>query len=350
MSDTWWDQSTFAQRRANLTARSQAIGAVRQYFIEQGFMEVETPAIQLSPGIDRHIQPFHLSVRGPFDQQVRNRYLHTSPEFAMKKLLAAGETKIFQICHVFRDGEEGRLHHPEFTMLEWYRAAATYEDLIDDVVSLASAAAAAVGQDVFRHGTHKTEINQSWRRMSVADAFFEFANIDLLKEVPDQDEWSADGFAQRAMAAGVRCEPGDQWDDVFHRVMLERIEPILADGPPIVLVDFPEPVGALARPKASDTRVCERAEAYVCGIELANGFSELIDPVEQRRRFVRDQKAYDKLYGKAPPIDEGFLSALEKMPESAGMALGIDRLIMLMTGADHIKDVMWAPVDMKDDS
>ncbi|MDG2244681.1 MAG: EF-P lysine aminoacylase EpmA [Rhodospirillaceae bacterium] len=346
MSDTWWDQSTFAQRRANLTARSQAIGAVRQYFIDQGFMEVETPAIQLSPGIDRHIQPFHLSVRGPFDQQVRSRYLHTSPEFAMKKLLAAGETKIFQICRVFRDCEEGRLHHPEFTMLEWYHANATYDDLIVHLVNLISVAAVAAGQEFFRQGAHKTEVNQFWRRITVADAFAEFANIDLHKEVPGHGEFSADGFVLRAKATGVRCEVGDQWDDVFHRVMLERIEPALADGPPTVLVDFPEPVGALARPKASDPMVCERVEAYVCGIELANGFSELIDPVEQRRRFVRDQNAFAKLYGKPPPIDEDFLSALDNMPESAGMALGIDRLIMLLTGADHIKDVIWAPVDM----
>ncbi|NKB43800.1 MAG: EF-P lysine aminoacylase GenX [Alphaproteobacteria bacterium] len=346
MPETWWDQSAFSRRRANLQVRNQAIGAVREYLTGQGFIEVDTPAIQVSPGIDRHIRPFKVNVRGPFESADRRRFLHTSPEFCMKKLLAAGEQKIFQICHVYRDGEEGHLHHPEFTLLEWYRAQATYDALMEDVINLASSAAAAVGQACFRHRGYSTDINQAWNKLSVSQAFAEYAGIDLLAEVTGQDELPSRKFVASAEAAGVRCDENDRWDDVFHRVMLECIEPQISDGPPTLLTDFPTPVGALARPKAADSRVCERVEAYACGIELANGFSELTDPIEQRRRFSRDQSAYARLHGEAPPIDEDFLSALAQVPESAGMALGVDRLIMLLTGADHIRDVLWAPVDM----
>ncbi|MBT6962175.1 MAG: EF-P lysine aminoacylase GenX, partial [Rhodospirillaceae bacterium] len=249
MSATWWDHSAYSKRKESLQIRGRAIAAVRQFFSDQGFTEVETPAIQVSPGIDRHIQSINVSVRGPFESPDHNRFLHTSPEFAMKKLLAAGEQKIFQICHVYRNGEDGRLHHPEFTLLEWYRAHATYDELMEDVANLATETAVATSQSSFRHGGHATEIKQAWRRMSVSDAFSEFADINLLDEVAGQDELPSGKFVEGAKAAGVRCGKDDRWDDVFHRVMLECVEPKLAEGPPTLLFDFPAPVGALARPK-----------------------------------------------------------------------------------------------------
>jgi elongation factor P--(R)-beta-lysine ligase len=307
---------------------------------------VETASLQVSPGIDRHIQPLKASLSGPFDTVLVERFLHSSPEFAMKKLLAAGEQKIFQICHVFRDKEEGSLHHPEFTMLEWYRVGETYEALMEDVVGLVATAASAVKRDILRHGSCVVELDRAWRRLTIAEAFREFAGIDVLAEIPDPEHSGGGNFITVARASGVRCEDDDSWDDVFHRIMLGRIEPSLSNGPPVFLTDYPSPVGALARPNQLDPRVCERVEAYVCGLELANGFSELRDPDEQRRRFERDRAVFAELYGEPPPIDEDFLSALAHMPDSAGMALGIDRLVMLLTGADHIRDVLWSPVDM----
>lgn len=343
MQRPWWDRSVYARRKPNLKIRAQAIGAIRQYFTDRGFTEVETPAIQVSPGIDGHIQPFDVSLEGPFDDCKMQRYLHTSPEFSMKKLLAAGEEKIFQICHVFRNKEAGSLHTPEFTMLEWYRANENYGAIIDDVVNLVSNAASATGQSHLRHKSFRTEVSGNWTKLTVADAFQQFAGIDVLSHVDENRGGSVEKFIATARAIGIPCKEGDQWDDVFHRVMMTKIEPALSGGAPVLLIDFPYPVGALARSKATDPRVCERVEAYACGLELANGFSELTDPAEQRRRFVRDQAAFTRLYGKPPPIDEDFLDALGEMPESAGMALGVDRLAMLLTGADSIDDVLWSP-------
>lgn len=343
MQRPWWDRSVYARRKPNLKIRAQAIGAIRKYFTDRGFTEVETPAIQVSPGIDGHIQPFDVSLEGPFDDGKMLRYLHTSPEFSMKKLLAAGEEKIFQICHVFRNKEAGRLHTPEFTMLEWYRTNENYGAIIDDVVNLVSYVTSATGQSHLRHKSFRTEVSGNWTKLTVADAFQQYAGIDLLSHVDESGDGLSKKFIATASAVGIACKEDDQWDDVFHRVMMTRIEPALSMGAPALLIDFPNPVGALARNKATEPRLCERVEAYVCGLELANGFSELTDPTEQRRRFERDQAAFARLYGKPPPIDEDFLDALVEMPESAGMALGIDRLAMLLTGADSIDHVLWSP-------
>ena len=346
MNQPWWDKSAYVQRRKTLGVRADVMAAVRRYFSENGFVEVDTAVLQVSPGLDRHVRPMATEVQGPFDPQSIARYLHTSPEFAMKKLLAAGETAVFQICHVFRDGEEGKIHHPEFAMLEWYRAEADYTALMTDVEGLLAATAAAAHISRFRYGSLECDAGTDWTRLSVADAFLKHADIDVLATVTGSLDPPGQPLAEAARKVGVRCGDNDSWDDVFHRVLLEKIEPVLAREPALFLTDYPAPVGALARRKAEDSRVCERVEAYICGLELANGFSELTDPTEQRARFEQDRAAYASLYGPPPPIDEDFLSALAEMPPAAGMALGLDRLIMLLTGADHIRDVMWAPVDL----
>ena len=348
MKQPWWDRSTFARRRQNLAIRADVMAAVRRYFADQGFMEVETPALQVSPGLDRHIKPMGTEVSGPFDARAVPRYLHTSPEYAMKKLLAAGETSIFQICHVFRNGEESKIHHPEFTLLEWYRADADYTTLMSDVEGLLSAVAAAAGVSQFQHGHFSCDVDILWSRLTVADAFSQFVAIDVLATVGDTLDPIETPLIGAARRSGVRCDNNDSWDDVFHRILLEKIYPALRQEPALFLIDYPAPVGALARRNPDDPRVCERVEAYVCGIEIANGFSELTDPVEQRSRFEQEQALYASLHGKPPPIDEDFLSALGIMPPAAGMALGLDRLVMLLTGADHIRDVLWAPVDLSD--
>lgn len=344
MPDSWWNRAQYDRRRPNLEVRASVVAALRRDFSEQGFIEVETPALQVSPGIDRHIQPLKTTLRGAFDSPPALRFLHTSPEFAMKKLLAAGEQKIFQMCHVYRDGEDGALHHPEFTLLEWYRAGETYEALIKDIQRIVTAAARAANVRELRQGPLSSDATGPWRRMTAAEAFQNFAGINLSAAVGDELEPAPGPFITMARSAGVRCDDADRWDDVFNRVMLDRVEPALASGPPALLTEFPSPVGALARTKPDDPRVCERVEAYICGIELANGFSELSDPVEQRSRFDRDRAAYEALYGAPPPIDDDFIEALSGMPDAAGMALGIDRLVMLLTGATQIRDVLWAPV------
>jgi lysyl-tRNA synthetase class 2 len=346
MDKPWWNRSEFSGRRQNLVVRSQVLAEIRRYFADSGFIEIETPALQVSPGLDRHTQPLKTVLTGPFEAQPQHRYLHTSPEFAMKKLLAAGEAKIFQICHVFRDGEDSKIHHPEFTLLEWYRAGKDYRVLMADIEGLLEGVAKTSGTKGFQGGVVSCEAPLAWSRMTIAEAFRQLADIDVAGTIDDPVNPSGKALVAEAQRIDVRCNPEDSWDDVFHKILLEKVEPHLANQPCIFLTDYPTPVGALARRTSSDPRFCERVEAYVCGMELANGYSELTDAVEQRTRFERDRALHASLYGDPPPIDEDFLAALADVPPSAGMALGIDRLVMLLTGAEHIRDVLWAPVDM----
>lgn len=346
MQTPWWDKSRLTQRRENLAIRSQITAGVRQFFLERGFSEVDTPVLQVSPGLDRHVRPLRTTLAGPFQNDGVPRYLHTSPEFSMKKLLAAGETDIFQICHVFRDGEDSKAHHPEFTLLEWYRAGATYDALMTDVADLIAGVARHIGRTNLQYEDRVAAAESDWTRYTIAEALLEFAGIDVLATLDGDGLPSSEALAQAALTAGIRCDVNAAWEDTFHHILLERVEPRLAAQGKAFLTDYPTPAGALARRKPTDPRVCERVEAYVCGMELANGFSELTDPVEQRARFEEDRAVHEALYGPAPPIDEEFLAALAHLPPSAGMALGLDRLVMLFTGADHIRDVLWAPVDV----
>ena len=348
MKTPWWDKAEFASRRQGLVMRARVITALREYFAEQGFLEVETPILQRSPGLDRHVQPLATEVRSPFEARGQRRYLHTSPEFSMKKLLAAGESRIFQICHVFRDGEDSAHHTPEFTLLEWYRADADYTALMTDVEELLQRAAAVAEASHFVQGALRCDAKANWTRQTVADAFNAYAGIDLLSTLGEGFDPSADRLRDAAASAGVQCRDDQTWDDIFHRVLIERIEPEMAKRGPHFLCDYPVVVGALARNKPNQPALCERVEAYICGLELANGFSELTDAHEQRQRFERDRALYKSLYGSPPPIDEDFLAALDAIPPAAGMALGVDRLVMLVTGATHIHDVQWAPVEMNE--
>jgi lysyl-tRNA synthetase class 2 len=278
------------------------------------------------------------------------RWLHTSPEFAMKKLLVAGLPRIFQIAHVFRNAERSRLHHPEFAMLEWYRAGEAWPELVRDAVALVRAAATAAGTDRLRFDGAEADPFVAWERLSVAEAFRRDAGLDLMALLPPPGQEDAGTPATRAFAAeaerrGLRPAEDDRWDDVFFRLFLDRIEPRLGRGRPTVLSGYPLCMAALARPDPADPRLAERFELYVCGVELANAFGELTDPVEQRRRFEADMAVKQARYGVRYPIDEDFLAALgHGLPEASGIALGVDRLVMLATGAPRIDDVLWAPV------
>jgi lysyl-tRNA synthetase class 2 len=246
---------------------------------------------------------------------------------------------------VFRDGERSATHHPEFTMLEWYRAGSDYRTLMDDCEGLLATCADVAGAPALRWNGRTCDPRAAWQRLSVAEAFARYAGIDLMATAPDPDAPDVALLTRAAAAVGIAAHDGDDWESLFFRIFLERIEPALGTPAPTLLYDYPIGMAALARPSARDARVAERFELYVAGLELANAFSELTDPVEQRRRFDADLATKQRLYGERYPIDEDFLAALGAgFPDSAGIALGVDRLVMLVCGADRIDDVLWAPV------
>lgn len=331
---SWWQPHNFEARKPLLKQRMEHIQGIRCWFEEQGFWEVETPALQLCPTVDTHIHAIQADIRGADLKPAQIRYLHTSPEFAMKKLLVAGLPQIYQICHVFRDGEDTRLHSPEFTMIEWYRAGTDYTAIMEDCENLIK----SLKIPEFRHNDAICNPQNDWQKLSVAEAFEQLAGLDLGAYLNDTA-----GFSAAIAAKGIRVADGDNWDDLFFRVMAEKIEPHLGMSIPTILYDYPVSMAALSRKKPSDPKYAERFELYICGVELANAFSELTDAAEQRARFEADLAEKRRLYGESYPMDEDFLRALEYgLPECAGIALGLDRLIMLATGADKLEDVLWA--------
>ena len=316
--------------------------ALRARFEAQGFIEVETAALQVSPGNETHLHAFATELIGT-DGTRRPLYLSTSPEFACKKLLAAGEDKIFTFAPAFRNREQGALHHPAFTMLEWYRAREPYERLMEDCAEVLRVATEAVGNErlIFRDRSVDPKIAPE--RITVAEAFRRWAGIDLLATV-EADAGNGAALAAVANKAGIRTEPDDTWGDVFSRVLVARIEPALVEHGATILTEYPACSAALARRKASDPRVAERFELYACGVELANAFGEQTDPAEQRRRLEEEMAEKERRYGDRYPIDEDFLAALAHMPPASGAALGFDRLVMLATGASRIEQVLWTPM------
>ena len=338
----WWDKDRHRDRRPALLARNRIQAAIRGWLADEGFVEVDPAALQISPGNEAHLHAFETQALGPGGAG-RAMYLHTSPEFAMKKLLAAGETRIAAFAHVWRNRERGALHSPEFTMLEWYRAGTGYEALIEDCSILLRIAAEGAGAQVLRYRDRECDPFAPPDRLSVADAFERYAGIDLLVTI-GQEKTDAEALGRQLDAAGVRRAPDDTWSDMLSRVLVEKVEPHLGHGRATVLDRYPAPEAALARRASDDPRVAERFELYACGVELANGFGELTDPAEQRRRFEAEMDEKARVYGERYPLDEDFLAALAHMPDASGIALGFDRLVMLATGAPRIDDVIWAPV------
>jgi elongation factor P--(R)-beta-lysine ligase len=339
----WWQRSAHADRRPFLLARARVLAALRGWFAAQGFIEVETAILQTSPGNETHVHGFATELVGT-DGARRPLYLHTSPEFACKKLIAAGEERIVAFAPVFRNRERGRLHHPQFTMLEWYRAHAPYELLMEDCAALLAVAAAAAGASTLTFGGHTCDPNAAPERVTVAEAFRRLAGIDLLAALRPDGRPLRDVLIEAARAAGIRVAEDDTWGDVFSRVLVERIEPRLGIGRATLVTEYPACMAALARPKPADPRVAERFELYACGVELANAFGELTDPDLQRRRLEAEMAQKQRLYGERYPLDEDFLAALAHMPPASGAALGLERLMMLATGATHIEQVIWTPV------
>lgn len=342
-SAVWWTPSTHADRRPFLLGRNAIQSAFRSFFADLDFIEVDTATLQVSPGNEAHLHAFATEAIGN-DGIASPLYLHTSPEFACKKLLAAGEPRISCFAHVYRNRERGPLHHPEFTMLEWYRTGEGYEVLMQDCAALLALSADTTKTRSFTYRGRTCDPFLKPERLSVAEAFARHAAIDLLSSVQADGCTDRDHLAAELRKAGMRVAEDDTWADLFSRVLVEKIEPHLGHGRATILDEYPVCEAALARPSARDARVAERFELYACGVELANAFGELTDAGEQRRRFEAEMVEKQRVYGETYPLDEDFLEALAIMPNASGIALGFDRLAMLATGALRIDQVMWAPV------
>jgi lysyl-tRNA synthetase class 2 len=338
----FWLPGVHAARRPYLLKRGKIAAALRAWFAAQDFIEVETSALQVSPGNETHLHAFATELIRPGGER-QPLYLRTSPEFACKKLLAAGETRIVDFARAFRNRERGALHHPEFTLLEWYRANEPYEMLMDDCAAMLAEAALAAARKEFSFRGKTVDPFVAPERLTVADAFARHARIDLLATI-NGGKGDRGRLAKAAEKAGVKIATDDTWGDIFSRLLAERVEPQLGEGRAVILYEYPLPLAALARPKPGSDKVAERFELYACGVELANGFGELIDPDEQRARFDVAMVEKERIHGERYPVDEDFLVALAQMPPASGIALGFDRLVMLATGAARIEQVIWAPV------
>ena len=338
----WWDRAAHADRKPFLEARGRITTAVRRWFETQGFAEVDAGCLVTSPGNEAHLSAFETELVQPDLARVP-LYLHTSPEFAAKKLLAAGEEKLFTLQHAFRNRERSALHAPEFTLLEWYRANAPYATMMEDAAALLKLAAETVDNRFVSYRGVTCNPRAEPEHLTVADAFGRYAGIDLLASVTD-DGSDRDRLAAMAESAGVTARADDTWSDVFAKVLTALVEPKLGNSRPTLLTEYPTIESALARPCAHDPRVAERFELYCCGVELANGFGELTDTGEQRRRLVAEMDRREARYGTRYPLDEDFLAALAAMPPASGCALGFDRLVMLAAGATRIDQVIWTPL------
>ena len=320
----WWRPNVFAEKIPYLKERARIVSGIRSFFDARGYLEVETPALQASPCMEAHIRAF----------PVKGAYLHTSPEFAMKKLLVAGLPKIYQIAHVFRDEAPSTFHAPEFTMLEWYQTGLPYEGMMEETADLLRAVAPKMS-----FGEKTCDATRPWEKITVVDAVQKYADTDISAHLGDLAH-----LRSAAARIGVYISPHDDWDNALLKIIMDRVEPHLGQGAPSILYDYPVSMAALSRPKPKDPRFAERFEVYVCGIELANAFGELTDADVQRKRFLHEVTLRKKTYGDDYPVDEDFLQAIAHgLPDCSGNALGVDRLVMLAAGAGHIDLVQAAP-------
>jgi lysyl-tRNA synthetase class 2 len=293
-----------ARKAQKLAARAQIIQKIREFFINRGYLEVDTPVLIPAPAPESHIDAI----------EAGNLFLQTSPELCMKRLLAADFPKLFQISHCWRSGERGALHLPEFTMLEWYRSNSDYSDLMTEVSELLRYIAASLStHGVFNYKGHQVDLNSSCEMISVRDAFEKYTGSTMEKALED---------------------------DEFDILMTDLIEPRLGNERPTIIFDYPSERAALSRLKAEDGSVAERFELYLAGMEIANAFSELTDPHSQRERFMKEIACREKTGARIYPMPEPFLDELAEMPPAAGIALGVDRLVMFFTGSETIDEVV----------
>ncbi len=324
------DPERIRDRLPFLIRRNMVLRGVRAFLEARGCMEVETPCAVPAPGEEVHLLPFQTMRETP-DGQHQTLFLHTSPEFAMKRIVAATGLPLFQFARVWRNGEASATHAPEFTMLEWYRPGMALSGLMDETEALLK----AVLPPTLCRNACTLDLSLPFERLSIEDAFRRHAGVDLLP---------TEGQAQ-ALADAAHCtlRDGETWEDLFFRLLLERIEPAIGQTRPTFLTHWPASQAALARKDPTDPRVALRFELYAAGMELANAFEELTDAVEQRQRFSHDRAIRQSLYPTRAtwPMDEKLLAALPHMPPCSGIALGFDRLVMLACGAPRIQDVLW---------
>ncbi len=332
----WWQPEPFARKIPYLEARARIFAEVRSFFNARGYLEVETPALQVAPCMEPHIQAFRTELVSADMQRRDTLYLHTSPEFAMKKLLVAGLPKIYQLAKVFRNAEGSRWHSPEFAMLEWYQLGMDYKDMMYETADLLR----HVVKQPMRVKDKTCDVAAPFEKITVVDALKKYADVDISNNLCDLAHIVAE-----AKRIGVYVSPLDDWENALLKILMEKVEPNLGVGAASLIYDYPVSMAALSRPKPEDGRFAERFEVYVCGIELANAFGELTDAAVQRERFNHDVALRKKIYGDDYPVDEDFLDALDHgLQPCSGNALGLDRLVMLATGAENIDLVQASPV------
>jgi elongation factor P--(R)-beta-lysine ligase len=337
---TWQELSTDPALRQRFEQRAEILRAMREFFWEQKFLEVETPQLVPQPSMEPYLEVFETTLLDERSNQYRG-FLTSSPEFAMKKLLSGGYENIFQICKSFRNQEGwSERHNPEFTILEWYRTRQDYTAIMQDCEDLFR----FIGEKVF--GTTKItfrgqefDLSQPWERISVAEAFAKYTDIDL------ETMLSPEKLAAVAQDKGYTVTNETTWEENFNQIFLNEIEFHLgSNGVPSILYDYPAEMAALSIKKEADPRLAERFEFYCAGLEMGNAFSELTDWQEQLTRLQADRAEKERLVRTLFDIDPDFIAALQQgVPECAGIAVGVDRVCMFFLNAETIQDVLFFP-------
>ena len=334
------------KKKEKLFFRNEIQKEIRIFFEKKGVVEVNTPILQESPGMELHLKAFSTTWENPSTKKKKNFYLHSSPEFAMKRLLSMGSGDIFQFARSFRNELFSPTHHPEFTLLEWYRLSMSYEDLMEEAIDCIRACAKISPSQSLSWMGRRSNPFQEWEKISVVEAFRKYAGIDLRSSLEDGQNPSRTLLAMEAKNIGIDCEETDSWEDIFFRIFLNKVEKNLGHGVPCILYQYPACMAALSKIDEKDSRFARRFEIYISGLELANAFEELQDPKEQRMRFLKTMQQKETLYKFSYPMDKHLLEALELgLPACSGIALGFDRLMMLLTGSNTIEEVLWMPVE-----
>ena len=337
-------REVFEKKLPFLLMRNKIISAIKNFFYNKNFTEVETPILQQSPGMEVHLTAFETKFYDITGEKPTTLYLHTSPEFAMKKILSFGIENIFQFTHTFRNEIISPTHYPEFTMLEWYRLHHDYTKLMCDCEEILKSALSSIGKNFFTYNGKICSPFNGIEKLTIKEAFKKFCNFDIFETIDSPPSPSKELLAKKAIALNINVSKIDTWDDIFEKLMFEYIEPNLGNEKPTILYEYPIHMAALSKESDTIPNIAERFELYICGVEVANAFTELTDAKIQRQRFENDMKIKKELYGITYPIDESFIEAIEHMPPATGIALGIDRLIMLATGAKDITQVLWSEI------
>ncbi|MDE6224147.1 MAG: EF-P lysine aminoacylase GenX [Alphaproteobacteria bacterium] len=337
-------REVFEKKLPFLLMRNKIIASIKNFFSTENFTEVDTPILQYCPGMEVHLMAFETKFVNITGEPSKTLYLHTSPEFAMKKLLSFGMENIFQFTHTFRNEIISPTHYPEFTMLEWYRLNHDYTKLMSDCEEILKSALTSIGKLEFVYGEKTCTPFNGIEKLTIQEAFQKFCHFDILATIDNPNTPSKTLLETEAKKLQINVSEIDTWDDIYEKLMFEYIEPNLGIGRPTILYEYPIHQAALSKAKSGVPNIAERFELYICGVEIANAFTELTDEEIQRKRFEQDMQTKKDLYGITYPIDESFLEAIKSIDSATGIAMGIDRLIMLTTGAKDIKEVLWTEI------